>query len=419
MNIAILGYGIEGQSIEDYFKKHGAEEIKVYDDFDPADINAEELQNYDFVFRSPSVSPNKLPKIKNLTTATKYFFENCPAKIIGITGTKGKGTTCSLITAMLKSFDEKVHLVGNIGKSAISVLDKIKENDVIVYEMSSFQLWDLEKSPHISVVLRIEPDHLNVHDDYDDYVNAKANIAAHQSPEDYTIYYKNNSDSIKIAKTSPGTLIPYPAENNKLYKLIKENLNLPGEHNIENAEAAIFAVSSFYSQDLDTFLKSRNNTAKLKQGLQDFKGLPHRIEFIRELNGVKYYDDNYSSALPALDVALKTFENQPTILIAGGINKGTDESEIRERIFSAPNLKKAILIGETKEVLSEKQNPLKYLCAETLESAVDAAHDLAESYADDGEEVVVLMSPGHASFDMFKNFSDRGEKYTKLVKKLK
>lgn len=422
MKIAILGYGVEGQSIEQYFQRHGADEIKIYNDFDPAALDQAELSSFDLVFRSPSVSPNKLPKVKNLTTATKYFFENCEAPIIGVTGTKGKGTTCSLITAILKAFGEKVHLVGNIGKSAISVLDKIKPGDVVVYEMSSFQLWDLAKSPHVSVALRIEPDHLNVHDDYDDYVNAKANIAAHQTAEDYIIYYRQNSDSVKIAKTSAGRQIPYPAENGKLYKLIKENLHLPGEHNIENAEAAILAVASFYGKDLDEFLKSRNNVATLKQGLQDFQGLPHRIEFIRELNGVKYYDDNYSSAFPALDVALKTFENQPTVLIAGGINKGTDEGEIRERIFSAPNLKKAILIGETKEILAEKQNPLRYLCAETLEAAVDAAHDLAESYADDlgdGGEVIVLMSPGHASFDMFKNFSDRGEQFTKLVKKLK
>ena len=418
MKIAILGYGVEGQSLEAYFKKQGAE-VVIYDDFLPEDLDQAELSTYDHVFRSPSVSPHQLPSLQNLTTATQYFFSHCPAPIIGVTGTKGKGTTCSLITSLLQAFGEKTWLVGNIGKSAISVLSRIKESDIVIFELSSFQLWDLAQSPHVSVVLRVEPDHLNVHADFADYVSAKANIARHQSAADYCIYYRQNPDSVKIAKASPGTLIPYPAENDKLRRLIAAHLHLPGEHNVENAEAAIAAVASFYGADLETFLRSRNNTAKLQAGLESFQGLPHRIEFIRELNNVKYYDDNYSSAFPALDVALKTFESQPTILIAGGINKGTDEAEIRSRIFSSKNLIKAILIGETKEILSEKQDPHKYICAETLESAVATARSLAEDYADDGEPVVVLMSPGHASFDMFKNFSDRGEQYTKLVKKLK
>lgn len=424
MKIAVLGYGVEGQSVEKFFaKKKDTQEIKIYDDFTPEELTAEELGKMDLVFRSPSVSPHKLPRDLpegvEMTTATRYFFEHCPATIIGVTGTKGKGTTCTMIKKILEAFGEKVHLLGNIGKPAITALPRVKADDVVVYEMSSFQLWDLEKSPHVAVVLRIEPDHLNVHDDYDDYVAAKANIARHQGKDDYVIYYRDNDDSARIAKGSAGTVIPYPAEMPRLHKLVAENLKLPGEHNVENAMAAVAAVASYYGVDLETFLRSRKNYGLVKKALQEFEGLPHRIQFIRELNGVRYYDDNYSSALPALDVALKTFEGYPTILIAGGMNKGTDESVIQERIFSAPNLKKAILIGETKEALSKGQNPLQYICAETLAMAVEAAQDVAEGYADDGETAVVLMSPGHASFDMFKNFGDRGEQFTKLVKKLK
>ena len=339
MKIAILGYGVEGQAVEKYFRELGAD-IKIFDNFVPEDLP--DLSGYDLVFRSPSVSPHHLPAIDNLTTATKYFFDHCKAPIIGVTGTKGKGTTCSLITAILNSFGEKTHLVGNIGKASISVLDHIKESDVVIYEMSSFQLWDLEKSPHISVVLRIEPDHLNVHDDYSDYVNAKSNIANYQTADDYCIYYCENPDSVRIAKLSHGTTLPYPSENPKLLKLIKDNLNLPGEHNIENATAAIEAVASFYGESLDNFLKSRNNCTKVKEAFQNFQGLPHRIQFLRELNFVKYYDDNYSSAFPALDVALKAFEGYPTVLIAGGKDKGTDPSLIANRIFTAPNLVKCI-----------------------------------------------------------------------------
>lgn len=417
MKVAILGYGVEGQALEKYFKGQQAE-IEIFNDFDPAELDAEQLNSFDLVFRSPSVSPHKLPQLKNITSATKFFFENCEAPIIGVTGTKGKGTTCSLITNILQTFGKKVHLVGNIGTAAITALPKIKPDDVVVYEMSSFQLWDLEKSPHISVVLRIEPDHLNVHDDFDDYVTAKMNIAAHQTENDTCIYYHDNSDSLRIAKASAGTKLPYPPDSPRLEKIIKENLHLPGAHNAENASAAVLAVATYFGQPLDDFLKSRNNVATLKEGLASFEGLPHRIQFIRELNNVKYYDDNYSSAFPSLDVAVETFKDFPTVLIAGGLDKGTDPSLIRDRIFSAKNIVKVILIGETKEALAEHQNPLKYIMAETLSTAVDVAQQIAEEYADEKTPAVVLMSPGHASFDMFKNFKDRGEQFTKLVKKL-
>lgn len=416
MKIAILGYGVEGQAIEKYFQKKEAE-IKIFDNFTPEDLP--DLSKYDLVFRSPSVSPHRLPKLENLTTATEYFFENCKAKIIGVTGTKGKGTTCSLITTILNSFGERTHLVGNIGKAAISVLDKIKADDVVIYEMSSFQLWDLKKSPHIAVVLRIEPDHLNVHDDYNDYVSAKSNITNFQNENDYCIYYRENPDSVRIAKLSRGAKIPYPSDDNKLIKLIEDNLSLPGEHNIENATAAIEAVASFFGKPLEGFLKSRNNCTKLKEALSQFQGLPHRIQFLRELNFVRYYDDNYSSAFPALDVALKAFEKYPTVLIAGGKDKGTDPSLISNRIFTAPNLVKCVLIGETKQALAAHQNPHKYILVETLETAVDVARQIAENYGEEGKPAVVLMSPGHASFDMFNNFADRGEKFQKLIKKLK
>ncbi len=415
MKIAILGYGVEGKAIENYFKKQAAE-IKIFDDFKPEDLP--DLSAYDLVFRSPSVSPHHLPKLDNLTTATKYFFDHAKAPIIGVTGTKGKGTTCSLITAILQAFGKKVHLVGNIGKASISVLDKIKPDDIVVYEMSSFQLWDLEKSPHISVVLRIEPDHLNVHEDYNDYVTAKSNIASHQTVDDYCIYYCENPDSVRIAKQSLGTKLPYPSTDTKLLNLIKNNLHLPGAHNVENATAAIEAVAAYFHQDSATFLKSRNNYSTIKEALNNFEGLPHRIQFLRELNYVKYYDDNYSSAFPALDVALSAFEDSPTVLIAGGKDKGTDPSLIASRIFSAPNLVKCVLIGETKEALAAHQNPHKYIMVESLPTAVEVAQQIAEDYGEEGKPAIVLMSPGHASFDMFDNFADRGNKFQKLVKKL-
>ena len=157
----------------------------------------------------------------------------------------------------------------------------------------------------------------------------------------------------------------------------------------------------------------------LKSGLENFEGLPHRCQFLRELNGVLYYDDNYCTALPALDVALKAFDNSPIVLIAGGKSKGVDE-KIKARIFSTPNLKKAILIGSTAEVLSKDEDKSRFEIASSLEDAVSRARTAAESITSKSKiPPVVLMSPVFASFDMFKNATDRGEKYTKIIKSLK
>jgi UDP-N-acetylmuramoylalanine--D-glutamate ligase len=427
MNTAILGYGLEGKSAEKYFQKHG-DSVKIFDNFKEVDSLAPQLRDFDRVLRSPSVHPK--PAEPNWTSVTKYFFQHCPCPIIGVTGTKGKGTTCSIITSLLRAFGKKVHLLGNIGTPALDILDDIDQSDIVVYEMSSFQLWDLDTSPHISVVLRIEPDHLNVHDDFDDYVSAKANIAKHQTPSDTCIYYQNNPDSVKIANQSAGQKIPYPfsPSNPKLEQLL-DNLQIPGKHNRENAEAALQAVAAMLSPEstFDDFISTNYDT--LSQGLHDFQGLPHRIQFLRELNGVRYYDDNYSTVYPSLDVAIETFKNIPTILIAGGRNKGQDLGIMRNRIFSAYNIKKAILIGESAAELSLDQDPTKYEIANSLATAVESARTYAEQLAagidncltDDTtpHEAVVVMSPGCASFDMFDSYIDRGNQYQTLVKNLK
>lgn len=424
-NLAILGYGVEGKSVENYFKTHPYEDIpaakikvKVFDNFKPEKIATLGLEKYDIVFRSPSIPPRSIPKSVKTTTATRYFFAHCPAKIIGVTGTKGKGTTSSMITALLKAQKINTHLVGNIGIPCLDVLDQIKPADAVVFEMSSFQLWDLKKSPSVSVVLRIEPDHLNVHKDFNDYVSAKANIAKNQTADNAIIHYLDNTYSVNIAKASAGKKLSYPAEISKPLLDILDSLKIPGVHNRENAEAALLAVYAYSgsSQPFENYLKSNQQT--FKKAFANFEGLPHRCQFLRELNYVQYYDDNYSSALPALDVALKAFEEYPTVLIAGGFSKGTDQ-EIKQRIFSAPNLKKAVLIGSTAKILAEKEDPEKYELASSLEDAVNRARKTAEGIASAHKPTIVLMSPGFASFDMFKNFKDRGEQFTKLIENLK
>lgn len=422
MRIAILGYGSEGQAAEAYFKQKG-NTCEVFDQLDRPALEALDLSAFDLILRSPSIPPVD----KTWSSLTNYFFDHCPAPIIGVTGTKGKGTTCSLIAALLTALGQTVHLLGNIGKPAIGALDKIKENDVVVYELSSFQLWNLQKSPHIAVVLRIEPDHLNVHSDFDDYLGAKANIAAHQSPDDALIYYQDNTSTAAVAAQSPARKFPYPAKDHRAsLDAILDHLAIPGAHNRENAEAALLAVAAHLGLDPAELLAS--HAAEIEATFKTFENLPHRLQFVGEYDGVAYYDDSYSSAFPALDVALATFKDHPLILIAGGKDRGLDLSETKSRIFGAKNLKKAILIGETKEQLAKGQDPSKYLLAATLKEAVGIAREIAESYAEDAaakaqhsvgasdRAPIVLFSPGAASFDMFKDFEDRGRQYQKLIK---
>ena len=409
MKILLLGYGKEGKAIENYFKSKDKNIIfDILENFDAKDLEQRDYSSYDIIFRSPSVPPMHL---KNEFSATRYFFDHCPCPIIGVTGTKGKGTTCSFIKAILDALKEDAHLVGNIGFPAIDALDSLKPTSVVVFEMSSFQLWDLEKSPHISVVLRIEADHLNVHHGYDDYVNAKGHIAEYQTREDSIIYFKGNEDSAKIARLSVGQHLSYPIEpkSEKLKELLN-SLKVPGEHNKEDAEAALLAVSAYYNLPLDDFIDQ--NYDKLKTGLQSFKGLPHHIEFVRTVNDVDYYDDSFSASYPSLEVAIKAFPEKKVFLIAGGKDRGLDLTPIKHAIFSASNLEKAILIGETRHKLAENEDSNKYILADTLEEAVKTAKDLAEKEADS----VVLLSPGAASFDMFKDFYDRGVKFQNIVK---
>ena len=211
MKILLLGYGKEGKDLENYFKSHEQNIIiDILENFNSEELKQRDYSSYDIIFRSPSVPPMHL---SNESSVTKYFFEHCPSPIIGVTATKGKGTTCSFVKSLLDAHGEDAYLVGNIGNPAIDSLDNLKQTSVVVYEMSSFQLWDLEKSPHIAVVGTIEPDHLNVHNGFDDYTNAKANICRYQTTQDFCIYYKDNPDSVKIANaTDKSTKIPYPFE---------------------------------------------------------------------------------------------------------------------------------------------------------------------------------------------------------------
>lgn len=407
MKIALLGYGKEGQAAENYFKTHFNAECDIFENFTTEEIKQRDYSSYDIILRSPSVPPLGLP---NESSLTRYFFDHCPCPIIGVTATKGKGTTCSFIKSILDSLGEDAYLVGNIGAPSIEILGNLKPNSTVVYEMSSFQLWDLQKSPHIAVIGHLEPDHLNVHKDYADYLSAKANITRWQTENDYLIYYSKNPETVKIADTSKAQKIPYPY---KVPQDILAAIHLPGVHNQENALAAIAATASYQNISPDEFIREKKS--QIIEGLRNFHGLPHRLEFLRELNGVKYYDDNFSTNPSSTRVAVNAFPDSNVVLILGGRDKTNYEDlpEIYE-IIKAPQVKKVILIGESGHELASRYQDSRFTLANSLEAAVQSARKTAESL----NSAVVIMSPAAASFDMFENVYDRGEQYQKIISTL-
>ncbi|MBQ9484677.1 UDP-N-acetylmuramoyl-L-alanine--D-glutamate ligase [Candidatus Saccharibacteria bacterium] len=405
MKIALLGYGKEGQATEKYFKKHFANvEIDVFENFTYDEISKKDYSSYDIIFRSPSVPPLHL---KNESSVTKYFFDHCPCPIIGVTATKGKGTTCSFIKSLLDAHHEDAYLVGNIGEPSIDILDQLKPTSVVVYEMSSFQLWDLDKSPHIAIVGHLEPDHLNIHKDYAEYLYSKGNICRYQTTEDYCIYFKDNAETVKLVEDSKAQKIPYPFE---IPEEIRSAINLPGEHNINNAIAAIAAVASYKNISPDEYLSDYKT--EIIAGLESFHGLPHRLEYLRELNGVKYYDDNFATNPSSTKVAVDAFPNDKLVVILGGRDKTNYEDlpEIYD-ILKAPQVKKVVLIGESGHELFNKYQDERLVLAESLKEAIGVAKKEAENLSPS----ILMMSPAAASFDMFENVYDRGAQFKNLI----
>ena len=414
MKIAIAGYGTEGRVSYDYWSALGNEVVIVDErdiDTDQLPVDASiitgsdafsRLNGFDLVVRTAGLAPHKIQTDGKIWSATNEFFVKCQAPIIGVTGTKGKGTTCSLVTSILQAAGKTVHLVGNIGIPALEVLPHIKPDDIVVFELSSFQLWDIERSPHIAVVLLVEPEHLDVHRDYEDYVTAKANIARYQQPDDIIVFNNENKESVRISDISKAeTRIPYPFPITDVI----DSLRLVGQHNVENASAAIAAVREYVT-----------DKELIRQGLAACNGLPHRLEYVRDFEGVAYYNDSFSSAPSATVAAIRSF-NQPEILIIGGVDRGADFSHLLRTIAERDNIKTVLLIGEIRNKLAQGLSDLGVTSLVVVnEGAMASIVRRAHEFAHPGD--VVILSPGCASFDMFKNFNDRGDQFKQEVNSL-
>ena len=441
MKIALIGFGLEAKSAYDYFKSIDQNNtFEIYDENPKSKI---ELPNgvkffgdfhdfskiqADLIVRTPAVNPRRLPKNAKITSVTNLFFENCPALIIGVTGSKGKGTVSSFTAEILRAAGLRVHLVGNIGLPALNELSKIQKDDAVIYELSSFQLWDAQKSPHIAVLNNLEVDHLDVHDGFEDYVAAKMNIAKNQTENDFFIFNAENPIVLKNVENLKNQLkaelqpfqdynLAHIQENHFLWGdevLFETNiLKIPGEHNQKNACAAMIATFDFLREkgfEIEEIFDF------WREGLSKFTGLPHRLKFIREFEGARFYDDSIATTPGSAIAALNSFE-KPKILILGGSNKGADLSELIEKISKMPEqeLRKVILMGAESSKLAQKLIQAGFerfinLGQETnMQEVVKTAFENAQS----GD--VVILSPAHASFDMFKSYVDRGEQFIENV----
>jgi UDP-N-acetylmuramoylalanine--D-glutamate ligase len=464
--VAILGLGIEGIATTKFLQDDGqVKEVTLLDQLSELEIiqniNESEraeaktllekyelisgngyldnLERFDIIFRSPGISikNSKLQEaIKNgvvVSSQIRLFFELCPAMIIGVTGTKGKGTTASLIHEILVGSGEygmgnenstpsskpDVYLAGNIGYPAITLIPKLKNNDLVVLELSSFQLMDLNRSPHIAVVTNLSVDHLNYHEDVNEYQTAKINILKFQTPKDFAVLNSDSTFDSNVLSNEIKSKIKYfshtevrdaivkddkvilDPSNRSITICDKSSIKLFGRHNLENIAAASI-VADILQIDLD----------KVEEIVEKFRGLPHRLELVREVNGVRFINDSFATNPEPTIAALDSF-SENKIIILGGSSKGADFTGLADKIVNSKTTG-VVLIGlegeKIKNSLLAKGFSGRLIDGgNTMKEIVASANKLAEP------NDVILFSPACASFDMFKNYKDRGEKFKTAV----
>ena len=447
--VAIIGLGVSNIPLLDYLYEKKAN-VTIFDEREynqiPKDVNEkiskygfvlhfgknclQYLKNFNVIFRSPSCLPTKPELVEEanrgalVTTEVELLMKMCPAKIIGITGSDGKTTTTSLINSILQKAGYTTFLGGNIGTPLFTKLPEITPQDIVVLELSSFQLMGMEVSPQIAVITNITPNHLNIHKDYQEYIDAKKNIFKYQNEDGLLVLNYDNEITKECAKEANGKVIFFSSKtkldngyivdedvikecDDKVRKHIlnTEDVILRGNHNYQNIATAIATTSSLV--DIETAVKA----------IKEFKPVEHRIEFVEEVDGVKWYNDSASSSPSRTLSGINAFK-EDIVLIAGGYDKNLDYTPLAKPIVD--KVKTLILIGQTsgkiyevvKNELEEENRHLDIYMCETLEETIP----IAKKNASKGD--VVLFSPASASFDMFKNFADRGNKFKELVRKM-
>lgn len=447
--VAIIGLGVSNIPLLDYLHSLGAR-ITVFDKRKIDNIDKKildkitnnniefsfgknyfsKLLGFDIIFCSPTCrfdTPELIKEAKRgaiITSEIEMLLELCPGKTIGITGSDGKTTTTSLIYEIIKKQGYNCYLGGNIGIPLFTKIDEMKPEDVVVLELSSFQLMNMKISPEIAVVTNISPNHLDFHKSYQEYIDSKKNIFKYQDENGILVLNYDNGITREFSKEAKGKVVFFSRKSkltdgvilddgiikicdNKLRKhvLNTKNLKLRGVHNYENACAAIAATSTIVSTDSQI------------EAITEFPGVKHRLEFVKEINGVKWYNDSIGTSPTRTIAGLNSFDEK-IVLIAGGYDKHLDYKPIAKPILD--NVSVLILMGQTAEkiklaVEEEMKNTNKkieiYHC-DTLSETVNLAKKIARK----GE--IVLFSPASASFDMYKNFEERGDKFKAIVNSL-
>lgn len=449
--VAIIGMGVSNIPLLDYFyEKHS--KVSVFDNREIEEIdknimgkieqynfeyffgenNLENLKGFDIIFRSPSAMPfikqieEEIERGAIVTTEIEMVLKLTPCKTIGITGTEGKTTTTSIIYEILKKTGKNCFLGGNIGKPIFTQIKDMKPEDFVILEMSSFQLMDMDVSPSVSLVTNIYEDHLNIHRSYEEYQDAKKNIFKHQNEDGILVLNYDNEITRSFAKDANGKVIffsskeklqdgyiydnvdkniKYCEDGVRRHLIHKDKIKLRGIHNYENICAALAVTSKFVDVELAL------------EAIEEFIGVEHRLEFVRELNQVKYYNDSIGTS-PASTIAGINAFDENIILLAGGSDKGLDYKEVGEAI--ANKVVTLILCGPTankiedatKQALEKLGKSIEIYNVLNLEEAVN----LSKEKSKPGD--IVLLSPASASFDAFKNFAERGNKFKEYVKNL-
>lgn len=384
----------------------------------------------DVIFRTPGMNYH-LPELEAarkrgiaVTSEMEVFFDLCPATIFAVTGSDGKTTTTTLIAKMLEAEGKTVHVGGNIGTPLLPEIKNIKDTDFVVVELSSFQLISMRKSPDVAIVTNVAPNHLDVHKDMDEYVEAKQNILLHQNAFGRTVLNRDNDITEGFRRYARGQLLGFSMKRqlkngawldksgvlHMAYRGIdvpiidKKDIAVVGDHNVENYLAAITAVWGYVGAEA------------IVKVAKEFTGVEHRIEFVREKDGVKYYNDSIASSPTRTIAALKAFK-EPVILLAGGYDKHIPFGPMVPYVLE--KVKKLYLCGDTAEKIESaiKSSPDYYGKPEIFRTdSLENSVALAAKSAEDGD--IVLLSPASASFDFYKNFVERGKHFKELVENL-
>ena len=448
--VAIIGLGVSNIPLIDYMHEQEAI-VTVFDNREmdkiPVDIlkkindygmnycfgkdNLKKLVGFNIIFRSPSCMPTISEIVEEekrgaiVTSEIEMLMKIFPGKIIGVTGSDGKTTTTTLIYEILKANGYNCYVGGNIGTPLFTKLKDMNEKDIVILELSSFQLMHMDVSPDIAVITNITPNHLNIHKDFQEYIDAKKNIFKSQDENGIVVLNYDNEITRECAKEVKGRVVffsgykkidnGYIVEGDIIKKcedkirrhiLNIKNVKLRGHHNYENIAAALAATETLVDE------------VKAVKAVSEFTGVEHRLEFIRELNGVKWYNDSIGTSPTRTIAGLKSFDEK-IVLIAGGYDKNLDYTPIAKPILD--KCTSLILVGATAQkiydaVIKEAKIENKTIDIHMCTKFNDIV-EVAKKVAKEGE--IVLFSPASASFDLFKNFEERGKVFKELVNKLK